>query len=214
MTNKIRAIILAAGDGKRWGNYLGVNKCMIEINGEPLLHRTIRLLRENGIDDIVVTGDWKEMPAKTERQKEKECEIDRFYGIRHLFKENNIVLYGDAYYTEKAIKTIVLSPSLSFCGRFDRNEVKNYGELFAIKFRGDEIVSYCKKLRDDFLAGKIRRCIGWELYRSMSLLPLNEHKIKSHLFVELPADETEDFDKPEDYDKWIKKYGYKTSSNK
>ena len=51
----MKYIIMADVDGKRWNNYIGIPKHLIEINGEPILARTVRLLKENGIDDIVIT---------------------------------------------------------------------------------------------------------------------------------------------------------------
>lgn len=51
---KTTAIIICAGDATRWGNYLGVPKHLIEIEGERLLDRTVRLLRERGITDIFI----------------------------------------------------------------------------------------------------------------------------------------------------------------
>lgn len=51
----MKYVIMAAGEGKRWNNFLGVPKHLIEINGETLLERTTRLLKENGVDDFVIT---------------------------------------------------------------------------------------------------------------------------------------------------------------
>ena len=34
---------MADGEGKRWGNYLGIPKHLIEIDGEPIIKRTVRL---------------------------------------------------------------------------------------------------------------------------------------------------------------------------
>ena len=48
--------ILANGEGKRWGNYKGVPKHLIEIDGETLIDRTVRLLakyRRKGEDIII-----------------------------------------------------------------------------------------------------------------------------------------------------------------
>ena len=41
----MRIVILCAGDATRWGGYLGLPKHLVPIHGEPLLHRTVRLLR-------------------------------------------------------------------------------------------------------------------------------------------------------------------------
>ena len=36
---KTRAIIIAAGEEARWDNFSGVHKHMIEVDGEPIIHR-------------------------------------------------------------------------------------------------------------------------------------------------------------------------------
>ncbi len=48
------AVILCAGTGDRWNNYLGIPKQLIEIGGETLLDRAIRLLKRDGVSDIHV----------------------------------------------------------------------------------------------------------------------------------------------------------------
>jgi len=56
--NNTKVLILCAGDGKRWNNYLGVPKQLIPINEEPLLKRTVRLLCDYGYSDIaIITHD-------------------------------------------------------------------------------------------------------------------------------------------------------------
>lgn len=74
-------IIMADGDGKRWSNYLGVPKHLIEINGETLLARIVRLLKENGIQDkdiIITARDERYNYADRIPQTDRDCEIDRF----------------------------------------------------------------------------------------------------------------------------------------
>ena len=46
---RIGAIVLAAGEGARLG---GRAKGLIEINGEPLLLRALRVLSEVGVDEV------------------------------------------------------------------------------------------------------------------------------------------------------------------
>lgn len=55
----MRVFITAYGESTRWNNYLGVPKHLIPIDDEPLIHRTVRLLKENGFDDIVIIGDYQ-----------------------------------------------------------------------------------------------------------------------------------------------------------
>lgn len=103
----MKYVIMAAGKGTRWNNYLGVPKHLIEINGETLLGRTTRLLKENGINNYVITGTDERYLQFGEliSQTNNDCEIDRF--------EESIIdglvcyLYGDVYYTDEAIKTII-----------------------------------------------------------------------------------------------------------
>jgi len=72
-------IIMADGDGKRWNNYLGIPKHLVEINGEPIIKRTVRLLKENGVNNIIITSrDERYNFAKRIPQSNRDCEIDRF----------------------------------------------------------------------------------------------------------------------------------------
>ena len=54
---RIGAVVLAAGEGARLG---GRAKALIEIDGEPLLLRALRVLSEVGVDEVVVvTGHYR-----------------------------------------------------------------------------------------------------------------------------------------------------------
>jgi molybdenum cofactor cytidylyltransferase len=58
---RIGGVLLAAGEGKRLG---GRPKGLIEIDGEPLVRRNLKLLRESGVDEVVlVTGHYREQIA-------------------------------------------------------------------------------------------------------------------------------------------------------
>lgn len=51
----LKGVILAAGRGARLNGYNGdVPKCLVTLGHETLLSRNVRLLRESGIEDIVV----------------------------------------------------------------------------------------------------------------------------------------------------------------
>src|SRR5690606_26071821 len=53
-----RAIVIAAGEATRWNRYLGVDKHFIEIEGEPIIHRIVRLFGQ-WVDEVVVVGKDK-----------------------------------------------------------------------------------------------------------------------------------------------------------
>lgn len=60
MNNKIAAIVLAAGKGKRL-NCTNVNKVMLNLNGKPMLSHSVELLKKINISPIIlVIGHAKE----------------------------------------------------------------------------------------------------------------------------------------------------------
>ena len=55
---RLGGVVLAAGAGSRLG---GRAKGLIEIKGEPLIQRSLRVLREAGVDElVVVTGHYRD----------------------------------------------------------------------------------------------------------------------------------------------------------
>lgn len=58
---RLGGVLLAAGEGRRLG---GQPKALIEVGGEALILRNLRVLREAGVDDlVVVTGHFQEQLA-------------------------------------------------------------------------------------------------------------------------------------------------------
>src|SRR3954468_12108335 len=54
-TESMRGVILAAGRGARLNGGNGdMPKCLVTVGGETLLARNVRVLREAGIEDVVV----------------------------------------------------------------------------------------------------------------------------------------------------------------
>ena len=56
----MRVIILAAGIGKRLGNTIRLPKCLIEINGETLLERYLKILFHYGLKDITLVVGYQQ----------------------------------------------------------------------------------------------------------------------------------------------------------
>lgn len=187
----MKYLIMAAGHGKRWNNHLGVPKHLIEINGETLLGRTTRLLKENGITDFVITGNDERYSeyGRLVKQTDNDCEIDRF----EKSSEPICYLYGDVYYSEEAIKTIIEKQA---------NDILFFGseeEIFSVKVENlDLFYEHKNKIKALYLQGTIGRCIGWEIYRSLNNIPLQQHIITERYIKIL--DETDDIDYPQDYE--------------
>lgn len=187
-------------------------KHLLEIGGERIVERTIRLLRENGVNDIVITAtderfDGLGVPRlehrNTYRQENGEQYgywLDAFYP----FTEPIVYIFGDVYFSDKAIKTIVNydgGGNILFGSALATNTLHmNWGEPFAYvvndmaTFRAG--IEAVKKLQDE---GKTDRMpVVWELYRYLNGLDVNIHEVKSDTFKVID-DVTIDVDSPEAY---------------
>ncbi|SHF79834.1 Choline kinase [Fodinibius roseus] len=215
--NNTKVLILCAGDGTRWDNYLGVPKQLIPINEEPLLKRTVRLLCDNGCNDIaIISHDDRLNLDRCDFFKPPQCRwtVETLLSTHPLWTERTLVLLGDVFYTKQALATI-LSPSqgVQVYGRFGPSlfTFTQYGELFAISFEENDHHKMKKHLniaRSHALSGG--RGKMWEFYRSLAGFPLNEHKKDDEIFTSI-HDLTDDIDSPKEYDKLVKRYTYAAS---
>lgn len=196
----MRTVIMAAGPGERWGDHCGVPKQLVEIDGEPILRRTIRQVHEWTGQAPVVTvpqsGFFGELSAE-EIVGSGVVEIRKFLNV--TFDEPTLYLWGDVYFSDAAMRTIFATEDTPvFYGRYGGNAVKTWGELFAARLDRDAILK-AKAL--SLIHRQLPRCASWELYRMVSGYPLHEHVVGRN-FVEID-DETDDFDYPHDLDNWL-----------
>lgn len=206
------AIVLAAGEGKRWGNYTGVPKHLLEIEGESLIHRTTRQISAYADRTYVVGTDSSYKTDFSElfvpEQKQPALEMHKFSSSRALWSERTVLLFGDAYYTDEAISTIVQdTEDFTFFLRSGPSSFtqKPYGEIYAFSFwdsthqKLQESIDSLLREQDVYSAG------GWALMRT--LLGINhrsrtkDHFTKGH-YTEID-DWTEDFDYPIDLELWL-----------
>lgn len=192
----MKYIIMADGKGTRWNNYHNIPKHLIEIDGETLLARTVRLLRENDARaDIVITSHDPRYEVPGARRCEPQnnhLEIDRF--TEELIADDVCFLYGDTFYSESVIQKIADTPAekLLFFG--------NERSIVAIKVADGALFrQHVDRVRALFLAGKIEKCIGWQVYQSFEGLPFGEKTIAADYI--LIQDGTEDFNSPADYNR-------------
>lgn len=209
---KARAILLAAGDMSRWNNYLGVRKHLIPIHGEPLIHRTQRMLAERGVRDIRVVcqedraseyvlegvGVHAE-PAWAMRDWSQEHETSR-----HLWNLDGrtLLLYGDVYFTPALLDAMVNDPGDPWrvYGRHGGSEHtgKDHGEMFGWVFAPEHHarLDAAREVAIAYTVGELWwRCIGWEVYRiATAELPWHHSREPVH-FAEWD-DQSDDFDGP------------------
>jgi len=204
----MKYIIMAGG---KYDN-MKTPKQMIEINGEMLVARTIRLLKENGITDIAISSLDKRFDIfgvpRLEHNNEYETDMDKTikgYWVDAFYPTNEptTYLYGDVYYSENCIKTIINTPTnevLFFASTKPcrPDYFKLWEEPFAFKVANQEkfkrAIEVCKKKRD---RGETNRePISWEVYRVLNGIPINLHRITTG-FVAV-NDESTDVDCEED----------------
>ena len=152
--------ILANGEGTRWNNYMGVPKQLIEIDGETILHRMIRLLHKYGVqtDDIFICGKFEDEGARTIITKSK-TKREVFEEIANLAQSPFVILYGDCYYTQECIREIINRP------------IKKYDEFFLAKGNPNTGCPWPE--------GYAHRCEDWEWWRDqMHELNTNPELIK------------------------------------
>ncbi|MEE0742065.1 MAG: hypothetical protein ACLRWH_03955 [Emergencia sp.] len=192
----MKYIIMADGKGTRWNNYQDIPKHFIRVGEETLLERTVRLLRENDSSaEVIITSHdprYEVKGAVRYEPKHNVLEIDRF--TSELIEDQVCFLYGDTYYSEKAVDVIVHTQSddLLFFG--------NEKSIVAVKVAdGDLFAHHVDRVRNLYLEGKIEKCIGWQVYQSFLGLPFDEKKIaQKYVYME---DGTRDFNSPEDLTK-------------
>ena len=191
----MKYIIMADGKGTRWNNYKNVPKHLVEVNGEVLLARIVRLLKKFDKDsDVIITShDTRyEFDGSTRYEPlNNMLEIDRF--TYELIENNICFLYGDTYYTEETIKKIIDSDpeDILFFG--------NQKSIVAIKIKDAELFKkHINNVKQLYLSNKIKNCKGWQVYQSFQNLEFDKKEIKDKFVI--VDNETVDYNTPDDYD--------------
>jgi len=218
----MRALIIAAGEGSRWGDYLGIPKHLAKVDGEPILYRTVRLLKENGVSEIIIIGPmymryWVDdvnlfVPVKNPEY----ADADKFLSSEMLWNATGrtITVFGDVFFSEEAMTKIVSCDRTTWTvfGRPSGSKFTGtpYGEIFAHSFFPNDILKHkeCLEILVDAVKKKdAKKGSGWEHYKVMQGIRGRDIRrskiIIDENFVEID-DWTEDFDFPEDYDNFIK----------
>lgn len=114
----MKAIILAAGYGSRMYPLMqNMPKCLLTINGEILLSRQVRIMRNCGIEDItIVTGFHQEKIVELYGEEisirynphyEITGNIFSLWVARNLLDDDVILINADVVYTDRLIKELL-----------------------------------------------------------------------------------------------------------
>jgi len=115
----MRALILAAGRGSRMGR-LGDDrpKCLVDLNGQPLIERQVAALRRGGVDEIgIVRGYRAEMidfPGLSYFANERWAETNMVMSLAAaapwLRSGSVIVSYADIFYRNELVRGLASAP--------------------------------------------------------------------------------------------------------
>lgn len=198
-------------------SYFKIPKQLTVINGERLVDRTIRLLREAGAEDIAISAtdprfDTCGVPRLIHGNGYQQIDgvergfwLDAFYP--HFDKDQKVTyIFGDVYFTPEAIKTIVnyqTDKNVLFGTSDAKNEEhQNWGEPFAyIVNRYKAFLNGIDAVKRMQVNGELKRpAIVWELYRYLNNLDVNVQAVLDETYVTID-DGTIDIDRATDIEK-------------
>lgn len=158
----------------------GVPRQLVRINGERILDRTIRLLRDNGVTNIAITS----MDPAFEDCGVEVIPYDSHGPWVNCFlptEEPTCYLFGDVYYSYKAIETIVNTDTMNImffasAPPFAPNYSKPWAEPFAFKVANQPHFHSCIKtvkhgIKENWWH---RDPIAWELWQVIKGTPINQ----------------------------------------
>lgn len=199
-------IIMCGGHYSAWET----PRQLTEIKGEPIVARTIRLLRECGVENIAIsTHDERfaefgvpllghENRFDVQKDHTVDCWVSAFYPT----EEPACYLMGDVVFSPEAIRTITgtKTDSIQFFASappFSRHYIKRYAEPFAFKVADQARF----RAAIDFVKANMhtgiftRHPIAWELWQVINGFDVRNINYGSYQVIN---DYTCDIDKPAD----------------
>lgn len=179
----------------------GVPRQLVKIRGERILDRTIRLLRESGVNDISITATAQEFDgadAEIIRYDSAGSWVNAFPPV----DESACFIFGDVYFSPEAIETIVNTQTediefFASAPPFMPEYSKIWAEPFAFKVvdikRFRESIETVKQCTEQGIWK--RDPIAWELWQVIKRTPLNMIMYDNYTVIN---DYTCDIDFPDD----------------
>ena len=191
----MKYIIMCGGSYERWET----PRQLTEICGEPIVARTIRLLRENGVSDIAISSNnpiFEQFGVPVLRHDNKMVvteELDvKGYWVDAFYPADDPVCYllGDVVFSPEAIKTIVETDAddiefFASAPPFTAEYMKLWAEPFALKVANTDhfknAISLTKRYADMGLFK--RHPIAWELWQVIQATPLNNIRYDNYTII-------------------------------
>ena len=205
----MKYIIMAGGQYDKWN----IPKHLTPIKGEPIVARTIRLLRENGVEDISISTNQDGfydfgVPVLIHKNEYRLGLITadgHWLNAFYPMDEPVCYLFGDVVFSPEAIKTIVntQTDSIEFFASAEPLPdyyPKSWAEPFAFKVVDTKLFfeSIERAKRYDEEGCFYRMAVSWELWQVIKRTPLNRIDYTNYTAIN---DWTCDIDSPEDVEK-------------
>jgi hypothetical protein len=224
----LKIIFACAGTSSRWNNYLDCPKHLVPIHGIPLLKRNINLFKNK----FQIESFYVSIREESKRNIYNIDPCIRFYlsneiklndppyktliSFLKFSKENTLILLGDVLFSEDCVEKIYTNSKEEFkvYGRKYLSKITNkpYGELFAFYIPQHFKKTFIEAVLETeqlFKNGLLQRWSGWELISYIysnktpsDIMHVFNKRLFPESFVEID-DYTEDFDTPEDYNKYV-----------
>ena len=203
----MKYIIMCGGSYDKWDT----PKHLTELKSEPIVARTIRLLKENGVTDIAISSNNELFeqfgvpvlrhynPYNLPREGRAATPwLDAFYPM----EEPVTYIFGDVVFSPDAIKTIVNTDTDSiefFASAKPLPDIypKHWAEPFAFKIKDTrrffKAIEVTKQYDEQGLFK--RQPVSWELWQVIKGTPLNRVDYTNYVAIN---DYTCDIDEPKD----------------
>lgn len=188
-------IIMCGGNYKSWE----IPRHLTEINGEPVIKRTLRLLRENGVEDIAISSNhpaFERFGVPVLHHENSYTAIDTeivsgyWCDAFYPTDEPTCYIFGDVVFSPEAIHTIVETETddIEFFASsppFAKNYLKPWAEPFALKVMNTEHLKCAISLTKQYAERGLfkRKPIMWELWQVIQAAPLNHIDYKSYMAI-------------------------------
>lgn len=194
-----------------WACQCDKPKHLLKYKNEPLVQRTIRLLKQNGVEDIAITTSPNRVDMYNkfgvevipyEANNKPFVWLDAFYPT----EEPVCYIFGDVVFSPEAIRTIVVTKTdeiefFASAPPFAKEYPKKYAEPFAFK------VVNQTKFQEDIRRTKefskfgvfYRRPISWELWQVIKDTQPNKISYDNYVVIN---DYTCDVDSEDKLQQW------------
>jgi hypothetical protein len=207
---KTRVIIIAAGPGERWKNFRGTTKHLAKVENEVLIQRTAKQFLKY-TDDVCIVGNGEDyfvegaMLYVVKVHNTNWRDAGKFMSSKHLWINDGrtVLVFGDVWFSTEAVKKIMTDKdSLKFYLRSGASTVHSSDrpEIFGLAFDETQFSHINQTLLHLTAGVDAQRQAGWALYRRIVGPTANGLFANPH-FTEI-NDWTQDFDFPEDLEKW------------